>query len=82
MERRTNRYVTLPDVRDGLTELERVTLYVMYEAKKEYGERMIPTALLWGRVSEYLDVSPAEVTAALASATEKVARFTGDPNEE
>jgi hypothetical protein len=51
------RYYSIPDVRDGLTELERTILYTLYEARKEYGDRHIPVALIWGRVVERLDVS-------------------------
>jgi hypothetical protein len=43
-------------VRDGLTRLERVILHVLNEAKAEFGERHVPTALLYGRVVEYIDV--------------------------
>jgi hypothetical protein len=50
-------YPNIPDVRDGLTEVERTILAVMYDARKEYGERMIPAALLYGRVVEILDMS-------------------------
>lgn len=51
------RYPNIPDVRDGLTEVERTILFVLHEARKEYGDRMIPTALIYGRVVELLDVS-------------------------
>jgi hypothetical protein len=50
----------LPDVRDGLTRLERVVLHVLHEAKAEFGERHVPTALLYGRVVEYVNVSAQE----------------------
>ena len=46
----------IPDVRDGLTRVERLVLYVMHQAKAEFGERYIPTALLYGRVVEYVDI--------------------------
>ncbi len=61
-------YLNIPDVRDGLTRLERTVLYVMYEARKEYGERMIPTVLLYGRVVELLDVSWEDFMGALQRA--------------
>jgi hypothetical protein len=50
----------LPDVRDGLTRLERVILHVLGEARAEFGERYVPTALLYGRVVEYIDVDVQE----------------------
>jgi hypothetical protein len=59
------RYPNIPDVRDGLTEVERTILFVMHEAKKEFGDRMIPTALIYGRVVELLDMSWEEFQRAL-----------------
>lgn len=56
----------LPDVRDGLTRLERVILHVLSEARAEFGERHIPTALLYGRVVEYIDVDTQEFQRVLA----------------
>lgn len=47
----------LPDVRDGLTRIERVILWQLHEAQKELG-RGVPTALLYGRVVEHVNVSP------------------------
>ena len=65
---KSNRYYNIPDVRDGLTELERTILITLYEAKREYGDRMIPAALLYGRVVEKLDVSWEEFQHALKQA--------------
>jgi hypothetical protein len=56
----------LPDVRDGLTRQERVVLWVLYETQKERGGRNVPTAMLWGRVCEHIDLSPEELSAMLA----------------
>jgi hypothetical protein len=53
----SSRYYNIPDVRDGLTEVERTILLVLHEARKEFGDRMIPMALLYGRVQERLDLS-------------------------
>ena len=50
----------LPDVRDGLTRLERAILHVLAEARAEFGERHVPTALLYGRVVEHIDVDKQE----------------------
>jgi hypothetical protein len=55
----------LPDVRDGLTRLERVVLVELARAQEELGGRHVPTALLYGRVAEHVDVSVAEFQAVL-----------------
>ena len=60
------RYPAIPDVRDGLTEVERAILLVLHDARKEYGDRMMPTALIYGRVVEILDLSWEEFQRALA----------------
>ncbi len=59
-------YDTLPDVRDGLTRIERVILYVLHETQKERGDRNVPTVMLWGRVCEHVYVSPEELSEILA----------------
>jgi hypothetical protein len=59
------RYYNIPDVRDGLTEVERTVLLVLYEAQKEFGDRMVPMALLFGRVQERLDLSWEEFSRAM-----------------
>jgi hypothetical protein len=56
----------LPDIRDGLTRRERVVLYVLHETQQERGGRNVPTAMLWGRVCEHIDMSPEELSAILA----------------
>lgn len=66
-----NRHHNIPDVRDGLTELERVVLFELYDLRKEYGERFIPTILLWGRVVEKLDCSQSDVQRVLTSLSAK-----------
>ncbi len=48
---------TIPDVRDGLTRLERVILVTLKEAQEEMGGRNVPTAMLYGRVCERIPVS-------------------------
>jgi hypothetical protein len=47
----------LPDVRDGLTRLERVILVTLQEAQRESGGRNVPTAMLYGRVCEHVPVT-------------------------
>jgi hypothetical protein len=59
-------YETIPDVRDGLTRIERVVLYVLHETQKERGDRNVPTAMLWGRVCEHLYISPEDLSEILA----------------
>ena len=53
----------LPDARDGLTRLERIILLQLSEAQKELGRDSVPTALLYGRVVEHIDVSVEEFQA-------------------
>ncbi len=55
----------IPDVRDGLTRPERLVLWVLSETQKELGGRNVPTAMLYGRVVEHLDMSEAELNAIL-----------------
>jgi DNA gyrase/topoisomerase IV subunit A len=50
----------LPDVRDGLTRLERVILWQLHVTQKERHDRHVPTAMLYGRVCEHVDVSVEE----------------------
>ena len=50
----------LPDVRDGLTRLERAILLVLDETQRERGGREVPTAMLYGRVVERMNVSQEE----------------------
>jgi hypothetical protein len=47
----------MPDVRDGLTRLERVVLWQISVIQKERGDRNVPTAMLYGRVLEHVDIS-------------------------
>ncbi|MFO0590789.1 MAG: hypothetical protein U0441_24815 [Polyangiaceae bacterium] len=53
-------YDDLPDVRDGLTRVERVILYTLWETQKERGGRNVPTAMLYGRVVERVNISVPE----------------------
>jgi hypothetical protein len=55
----------LPDARDGLTRLERIILWQLREAERERGGSSVPTAMLYGRVVEHIDVSVEEFQAAL-----------------
>lgn len=55
----------IPDVRDGLTRLERIVLYVLHETQRERAGRNVPTAMLYGRVLEYVDLSEDELQTCL-----------------
>ncbi len=48
-ERTMSKRCNLPDVRDGLTHGERIV-------QQQYGERQIPTSMLYGRVIEHVDM--------------------------
>lgn len=50
----------LPDARDGLTRLERVILFELSRACAERGDDRVPSAELYGRVIEHLNVSVQE----------------------
>jgi hypothetical protein len=56
----------IPDVRDGLTRVERVILYELHKAKAEFGDRYVPTALLYGRVVEHVEIDAHEFQRVLA----------------
>jgi hypothetical protein len=55
----------IPDVRDGLTHIERVVLHVLGETQRELGGRNVPTAMLYGRVLEHVDLSQQELQVCL-----------------
>jgi hypothetical protein len=56
----------LPDVRDGLTRLERVVLTTLQTLQRERGGRSVSSMELYGRVVEQINVSQAEFQAVLA----------------
>jgi hypothetical protein len=51
----------LPDARDGLTRIERIVLHTLHETQRELGGRNVPTAMLYGRVVEKIDISVDEL---------------------
>lgn len=51
----------LPHVCDGLTRKERIVLYCLKQLQKERGGRNAPTAMLYGRVVEYVNMSENEL---------------------
>lgn len=55
------KYDDLPNIRDGLTRKERVILYCIQDIQHELGGRNVPTAMLYGRVVEYVDMSVDEM---------------------
>jgi hypothetical protein len=59
----------LPDVRDGLTRVERVVLWQLSLLQKERRGRNVPTAQLYGRVVEHVDISVAELQRVLQRLT-------------
>lgn len=56
----------IPDVRDGLTRVERIVIWQLGVLEKERNGRMVPTAQLYGRVVEYVDITERELSAILA----------------
>lgn len=62
-------YDRIPDVRDGLTRVERVVLYVLNNAQAELGGRNVPTAMLYGRVVEHVNISVSEFQGLLTRLT-------------
>lgn len=58
-------YHLIPDVRDGLTRKERVVLYCIYKTQRELNDRNVPTAMLYGRVLEHIDISVDELQSIL-----------------
>jgi hypothetical protein len=59
--RSARRPAELPDVRDGLTALERTVLFTLHEVQREKGGRSVSTAELYGRVLERVDLSQGEL---------------------
>jgi hypothetical protein len=51
----------IPDVRDGLTRKERVVLWQIRVLEEELGRPSVPTAMLYGRVVEHVDMSVDEL---------------------
>ena len=47
----------MPDLRDGLTRLERTILVQLQKLQDERGGRSVPTLMLYGRVVEVINVS-------------------------
>ena len=56
----------VPDARDGLTRLERIILWQLHLTQQERDGANVPTAMLYGRVLEHIDVTIAEFQAVLS----------------
>jgi hypothetical protein len=65
MPGRRQRAEGTPDVRDGLTRVERVVLTALAALSAERGGRAVSTAELYGRVVEHVALSPAAFQAVL-----------------
>ena len=63
------KYNDLADVRDGLTRKERIILHCIDKIQKERGGRNVPTAMLYGRVLEYVDIGIDEMQVILQKLT-------------
>ena len=57
----------LPDARDGLNRLQRIVLWEIHKAQRERGREFVPTAMLYGRVVEHVDISESELQLVLRS---------------
>ena len=68
----SNLFDNLPDVRDGFTRKERIILYCLDQLQKERDGRNVPTAMLYGRVIEHLDMSMDEFQAAITIFRDRV----------
>ncbi|WP_437652783.1 hypothetical protein [Sorangium sp. So ce1182] len=60
MSSRRSPFDDLPDVRDGLTRAERIIVWQLSELEKEFPGRNVPTATLYGRVVEHINLSVPE----------------------
>jgi hypothetical protein len=55
----------LPDVKDGLTQRERIVLHCLSDLQQERGGRHVPTGMLYGTVVEHVDMSVEEMQSIL-----------------
>ena len=63
---------TIPDVREGLTRVERIILKVLHDTQQELGGRSVSTIMLYGRVCEIIDISQDELQRHLQRLTGKL----------
>jgi hypothetical protein len=51
----------IPDIRDGLSQRERIILQFLHTLQQERGGRHVPTGMLYGTVVEHVDMSVEEM---------------------
>ena len=56
-----NQFENHPDVRDGLTRIERIVLHCLHQLQTERDGCNVPTVMLYGRVLEYVNMSENEL---------------------
>jgi len=62
----------IPDVRDGLTRLERAVLLCLHDLQEKENNRSVPTILLWGElIDRGYDISQDELNTMLKHLTGK-----------
>src|SRR5690606_19628198 len=61
----------LPDARDGLTHTQRIVLHTLHGLQCERGGGHVPTALLYGRVCDKVDLTPQELQQLLAELSDR-----------
>jgi len=59
-------FENIPDARHGLNKKERIILYCLEKAQKDFEGRNVPTISLYGRVIEHIDISEEEFQAILS----------------
>lgn len=57
----SSEFDNLVDVHDGLSRKARIVLYCLDQAQNELGGRNVPTAMLYGRVVEHMNISEHEL---------------------
>ena len=55
----------LPNIRDGLTQRERIVLQCLYDLQRERSGRNVPMGMLYGTVVEHVDMSVEEMQSIL-----------------
>lgn len=62
----------IPDVRDGLTRLERAVLLCLHDLQEQENNRSVPTILLWGElIDRGYDISQDELNTLMMRLTGK-----------
>jgi hypothetical protein len=58
---KTHEFDDIPDVQDGLSRKERIVLYCLNQIQNERNGRNVPTAMLYGRVVETVNMTEQEL---------------------